>query len=219
MTAQEMLMTRLGGGYVELEAGGLFTISGSGIEWNSGGGIGLRGNGAWLDARGIDDGKSAMTFVSKPLARGTPFSGYDENHTNYHQKRVAVEGFSLIGTTFDEKDHYGIDINMTPAISTRSPRTTVDRVVIHGFNRTIRHRHRAYLVSFTNGLCVGGNIALSMEGGQDQGEQTNFSNWAFGNSNILLYVDTKPETGIPENVELTFNGCSFDYFRRHAIKF
>jgi len=75
------------------------------------------------------------------------------------------------------------------------------------------------VVSFTIGAWIGSNIALSMEGGVDQGEQTNFTNWAFGNSNILLYIDTMPETGVPENVELTFNGCSFDYFRQKAIKF
>ncbi len=215
MAAQEWLKARAPCGYINLAPGRVYTIS-SGLVIDVGAGVGIRGNGAYLDGRGVASGLAALTLASNPPS-GQVISGIDTNTTNYHGKRVEIEGFTLVGLSTGSQTHHGIDINMSPAVATRAPRPTVRNVTIDGFDRQIRHRNFAYLATFMNGICNNGLIALSMEGGTDQGEQTNFYGWTFGNGEIGLYVDTQPETGSAENVDVNFDGCSFDYNKRQIV--
>ena len=188
-----------GGGYIELQPGAKYLINTS-LIIDVGTGVGIRGNGAWLDARNITGTNSAIILASRAPSSQV-ISGVDTNTTNYHGKRIEVEGFTLVGQSTGVQTHHGIDINMSTPSATRSPRPTVRNVTIEGFDRAIRHRNFAYLVTFTSGICNNALKALSMEGGTDQGEQSNFVNWTFGNSDIGLYVDTQPETGTAENVD------------------
>lgn len=215
MMAQEWLKARAPCGYINLAGGQVYSI-GNGLVIDIGAGVGLRGNGAYLDGRGVASGMAALTLASNPPS-GQVISGVDTNITNYHGKRVEIEGFTLVGLSTGSQTHHGIDINMSPASATRAPRPTVRNVTIDGFDRQIRHRNFAYLATFMNGICNNGLKALSMEGGTDQGEQTNFDKWVFGNSNIGLYIDTQPETGVAENVDVNFDGCSFDYNTQQIV--
>lgn len=204
-----------GGGYIELQDGAKYLIN-TPLTIDCGSGVGVRGNGAWLDARNITGTNSAIILASR-APTSQVISGVDTNTTNYHGKRVEVEGFTLVGLATGTQTHHGIDINMSTPVATRSPRPTVRNVTIEGFDRAIRHRNFAYLITFTNGICNNALKALSMEGGIDQGEQSNFVNWTFGNSDIGLYIDTQPETGTAENVDVNFDGCSFDYNTREIV--
>lgn len=214
MMAQEWLKARSPGGYINLSSN-IYSIN-NGLVIDVGSGIGIRGNGSYLDARGVAGGASALTLASNPPDNAA-IAGVDTNTANYHGKRVEVEGFTLVGLATGSQTHHGIDINMSPAAATRAPRPTVRNVTIDGFDRQIRHRNFAYLATFMNGICNNGLKALSLEGGVDQGEQTNFYGWTFGNSNIGLYIDTQPENGTPENVDVNFDGCSFDYNTQQIV--
>jgi len=215
MMAQEWLKSREPGGYINLSPN-VYSIS-NGLVIDVGAGIGIRGNGSYLDGRGVASGASALTLASNPPSYGQVISGVDTNTTNYHGKRVEIEGFTLVGLATGSQTHHGIDINMAPAVATRAPRPIVRNVTIEGFDRQIRHRNFAYLATFVNGISNNGLKALSLEGGVDQGEQTNFIAWTFGNSNIGLHVDTQPETGTAENVDVNFDGCSFDYNTQQIV--
>ena len=175
MMAQDWLKARAPGGYINL-APNIYTIS-NGLVIDVGAGIGIRGNGSYLDGRGVASGASALTLASNPPSYGQVISGVDTNTTNYHGKRVEIEGFTLVGLATGSQTHHGIDINMAPAVATRAPRPIVRNVTIEGFDRQIRHRNFAYLATFMNGICNNGLKSLSMEGGTDQGEQTNFYGW------------------------------------------
>jgi hypothetical protein len=214
MMAQEWLKARSPGGYINLSSN-VYSIN-NGLVIDVGSGIGIRGNGSYLDARGVAGGASALTLASNP-PDSAAIAGVDTNTTNYHGKRVEIEGFTLVGLATGSQTHHGIDINMSPAVATRAPRPTVRNVTINGFDRQIRHRNFAYLATFMNGICNNGLKALSLEGGVDQGEQSNFYGWTFGNGNIGLYIDTQPETGTPENVDVNFDGCSFDYNTQQIV--
>lgn len=203
-----------GGGYINLVPG-VYKINNP-IIIDIGAGVGIRGNTAMLDARLVSGTQVALTLASRAPTT-LPITGVDTNSTNYHGKRAEIEGFTLVGVSTGSQTHHGIDINMSPAVATRAPRPTVRNVTIEGFDRQIRHRNFAYLVTFMNGICNNGLKSLSLEGGNDQGEQSNFSNWTFGNSEIGLYIDTQPETGTPENVDVNFDGCSFDYNTRQIV--
>ena len=204
-----------GGGYINLVGGRTYKIN-TPFILDCGAGVGIRGNGAWLDAKALPGTSAAITLASRAPSQ-LVISGVDTNTTNYHGKRVEVEGFTLVGLATGSQTHHGIDINMSPAVATRAPRPTVRNVTIDGFDRQIRHRNFAYLVTFSNGLCNNGLKSLSLEGGTDQGEQTNFIVWTFANSNIGLYVDTQPESGTAENVDVNFDGCSFDYNAQQIV--
>lgn len=204
-----------GGGYINLVGGDVYKINTS-LIIDCGAGVGVRGNGAWLDARALPGAGAAITLASR-APTSLPIPGVDTNSTNYHGKRVEVEGFTLAGVSTGSQTHHGIDINMSPAVATRAPRPTVRNVTIEGFDRQIRHRNFAYLVTFMNGICNNGLKSLSLEGGIDQGEQSNFSNWTFCNSNIGLYIDTQPESGTAENVDVNFDNCSFDYNTQQIV--
>lgn len=203
-----------GGGYINFVPG-IYKLNNP-IIIDIGASVGIRGNGAMLDARLVSGTQAAITLASRAPTT-LPIAGVDTNTTNYHGKRVEVEGFTLVGVSTGSQTHHGIDINMSPAVATRAPRPTVRNVTINGFDRQIRHRNFAYLVVFMNGLCNDGLKSLSLEGGTDQGEQSNFTNWAFANSNIGLLIDTQPETGTPENVDVNFDGCSFDYNTQQIV--
>ncbi len=207
-------LRNLGGGVIELTSG-VYSIN-TPLIIDIGAGVGIRGNSAILDARAITGTQAAITLASR-APTSLPIAGVDTNSTNYHGKRAEVEGFSLIGVSTGSQTHHGIDINMSSAVATRAPRPTVRNVTIEGFDKQIRHRNFAYLVTFMNGICNNGLKSLSLEGGTDQGEQSNFYGWTFGNSEIGLYIDTKPETGSAENVDVNFDGCSFDYNTRQIV--
>lgn len=215
---QEILM-RNEGGFIELDNGGKYTIDDQygDLELNIGGGIGLIGKGSWLDARNVSAGKSAITLVSRPLKHGAPFPGCDENVTNYHQQRAYVDGFSLIGKRGGDQEHHGIDINMSTAISSRSPRPTLRNFCIQGFDRAVRHRNFAYMVTLQNFAIFNAKKAFSYEGGLDQGEQTNLILGALFNSDVALYFDTQTETGTPENIDLNLSKCSIDYNKQPIV--
>lgn len=204
-----------GGGYINLIGGYTYKIN-TPLIIDCGAGVGIRGNGAWLDARALPGNVAAITLASRAPS-STVIPNVDTNTTNYHGKRVEIEGFTLVGISTGAQTHHGIDVNMSPASSTRAPRPTVRNVTIEGFDRQIRHRNFAYLVTFINGVCNNGLKSLSLEGGADQGEQSNFSNWTFGNSDIGLYINTQPESGTVENVDANFDGCSFDYNTQQIV--
>lgn len=212
---QEILL-RNGGGVIEFDHGGKYTIDQDGIEINYGAGVGIRGNASWLDARTVKPGKAALTMTSHGLKCDLPIEGSDTNVTNYHQKRVAIEGFSLVGDRV-KRETDGIDLNVTQSSATRSQRAVIRHVNVQGFNRGIRHRNYAYLAAFMHGGCFNCNVAFSYEGGDDQGENTNLFDWHLFNSGIGLLVDTQPETGVSENIDLTFGACSLDYNKQQIV--
>lgn len=207
------------GGDIQLLPGAIFRLD-TPLVLDVGAGVSLLGNGAYLDARNITGAQSAITLASNPPA-SIKISGVDDNVNNLLQSRAIVERFALILQTGGSQTHHGIDINMLPAVSTRSPRCTVRNVDIWGGDRQIRHRNRAYLCTFHKVGCVKGRKSLSLEGGEDQGEQTLFVGCLFGNQNeAAIYIDTQPETGTTENVDVIFgDGCSFDYTNSQIIKF
>lgn len=175
----------MGGGYINLICA-KYKLN-STLILDCGSGVGIRGNGAIIDATGISTAIPAITLSSRhPNINLIPNA--DSDSVNYHGKRVEIEGFSLVGVNNGTQVSHGIDINMSSSVSTRSPRPTVRNVTIEGFDRQIRHRNFAYLVTFMNGICNNGKKALSIEGGNDQGEQTNFICWTFGNSDTGLYI-------------------------------
>lgn len=207
------------GGDIQLLPGAIFRLD-TPLVLDVGAGVSLRGNGAYLDARNISGTNSAITLASNAPA-SIKISGVDDNTNNYLQERAIVERFALILSTGGSQTHHGIDVNMSPAVGTRSPRATVRNISIWGGDRQIRHRNRAYLCRFHSIGCAKGRKALSFEGGDDQGEQTIFTGCAFANSTEAnIYIDTQPETGTTENVDVTFGeGCSFDYTNSQIIKF
>ena len=60
-------------------------------------------------------------------------------------------------------------------------------------------------------------IGLSIEGGADQGENTQMFGSSVFNSDIGIRVDTQPETGTAENAEWSIMSCSFDYNAQQIV--
>ena len=175
-----------------------------------GAGISFDGGESVFDCTNITNVSSAViTLASRAPATNTGIAKFDSTTRNFHQKRSVIERFAIIGP-----DRTGCLVNcfdVDSQLSSRSPRSTVRNVVSDGFNIGIRHRNRAYLVEFENGGSASANIGLSYEGGNDQGENTTFNSWTFGGNGVFLQVDTLPETGVSENVELQFHNCSIDH--------
>lgn len=200
-----------GGGIIELDSGKVYTLDSVGLIIDIGAGVGIRGNGAYIDARNIAGGTSAITLTSRQRNLGPVIPGIDTDTRNYYGKRVAIEGFVLVGASGPASAD-GFDLNVTPIDVSRAPRATVRNVVTQGFNRAIRHRNKAYLIEFEDGGVVDAEIGLSYEGGDDQGENTVFRSFAIGNCNdVGILIDTFPERSVVDNVNLRFEGCSIDY--------
>lgn len=208
-----------GGGMIELFGGAVYTLDTIGLVIDVGAGVGIRGNGAYLDCRNVAGGTSALTLTSRQKNSGVVFPGVDTDSRNFFGKRAYVEGFMLMGASGVSAAD-GIDVDMTPIDGGRAPRAVVRNVVTQGFYRGIRHRNKAYLCSFENGGVSDAEIGLSYEGGADQGENTVFRNFSFGNCNDVGILIDCPVTVDPDsNVNLRFEGCSIDYnlqFIRHV---
>jgi hypothetical protein len=192
-----------GGGNIVLKSGAVYVLA-SGVTLDVGTGVGLIGNGAIIDARTCTG--SAITLASRARTAGFQLGGvYDSNTRNYHQKRTKVGGFSLIGPGSGSAID-AIDFNMNPAVSTRSPRPTVDLINIEGFRYAIRHRNFAYLGSFSNMTIDSCARGVLFEGGTDQGEQTAFTNITISGCDIAIEVAAGTD-----NVDAVFNGGAIDY--------
>ncbi len=208
-----------GGGIIELDSGAVYTLDATGLIIDIGAGVGIRGNGAYIDARSVTGGTSALTLTSRQREAGVVLPGVDTDTRNFYGKRASVEGFMLMGSSgIGAAD--GIDVNMNPIDGGRAPRATVRNVVTQGFYRAIRHRNKAYLCEFENGGVVDAEIGLSYEGGSDQGENTVFRSFAIGNCNdVGILIDCRLADDPQSNVNLRFEGCSIDYnnqFVRYA---
>ena len=215
----------LGGGVIELYGGAVYTLDTVGLIIDTGAGVGIRGNGSYLDCRNVADGTSALTLTSRRpttvvnSSTGLIFSNVDNDSRNYFGKRTSVEGFMMMGPSGASVCD-GIDVDMTPIVGGRAPRGVVRNVVTQGFNRAIRHRNKAYLCEFENGGCVGAQWGLSYELGVDQGENTVFKSWTLGNSvQGGVLIDTQPNIDGLSNVNLRFEGCSIDYNTIYQVKF
>lgn len=198
------------GGTIELYNSALYRLD-TPLILDVGAGVALKGNQAWLDARNISGTNVAILLTSR--APTTPkIAGIDTSTENYLQKAAYVEGIRLIGNQGGSQTHHGIEINMVTQIGGRAPRPTIRNISVIGFDRQIRHRNEAYLVTIRDSAFSNCRKCLSYEGGVDQGENTLIDHCAFFEAtDALLYFDTQPETGTTENVELTFESCSFDY--------
>lgn len=212
-------LREIGGGIIELYGGQVYTLDSEGIIIDVGAGVGIRGNGAYIDARSVASGTSAITLTSRQRDAGQVFPGIDTDSRNFYGKRVAIEGFMLMGASGVSASD-GIDINVSPIDGGRAPRAIVRQVVTQGFYRAIRHRNKAYLCEFENGGVVDAEIGLSYEGGSDQGENTVFKSFTIGNCNdVGILIDCRLADDPQSNVNLRFEGCSIDYnnqFVRYA---
>ena len=198
-----------GGGYIILQGGAVYTLNAA-VTLDCGTGVGLRGNGAIIDARNMTSG-TAITLTSTPATNGFPIPGYDTNTTNWLQNRIDVGGFVLIGSTTYANLVNGIDVNMPITVSTRAPRPTVRNIAINGFNKGICTRNYGYLASFSHGNVINSNYALYLNGGNNPSENTVFRDFVFSNSNYGMYIDTAAENSTAAKFDLTFETCSFDY--------
>ena len=200
-----------GGGVIELAGGQVYTLDTVGLLLDIGAGVGIRGNGAYIDARTVSSGSAAITLTSRQREAGVVLPGVDTDARNYFGKRVSCEGFVLIGASGVSASD-GFDTDVTPIDGSRAPRAVVKNVVTQGFYRAIRHRNKAYLCEFENGGVVDAEIGLSYEGGNDQGENTVFKSFSIGNCNdVGILIDCKQSVDPQSNVNLRFEGCSIDY--------
>jgi len=200
-----------GGGYIELVGGLVYTLDTTGLFLDIGAGVGIKGNGAYIDARTVNSGSAAITLTSRQREAGVVIPGIDTDARNYFGKRVSCEGFALIGASGVAASD-GFDIDVTPIDGSRAPRAIIKNVVTQGFYRAIRHRNKAYLCEFENGGVVDAEIGLSYEGGNDQGENTVFKSFSIGNCNdVAILIDCKQSVDPQSNVNLRFEGCSIDY--------
>jgi len=205
-----------GGGVIELGGGLVYTLDTTGLIIDIGAGVGIRGNGAYIDCRTVTGGSSAMLLTSRQRDAGPVLPNIDTDSRNYYGKRVSIEGFMLLGGAGVSAAD-GIDINVDPLDGGRAPRAVVRNVVTQGFYRAIRHRNKAYLCEFENGGVVDAEIGLSYEGGNDQGENTVFKSFSIGNCNdVGVLIDCKLSEDPQSNVNLRFEGCSLDYSPQFA---
>lgn len=208
-----------GGGIIELDSGAVYTFDATGLILDTGAGVGIRGNGAYLDCRSVAGGTSAITLTSRQRNAGVVLPGIDTDTRNFFGKRVAVEGFMMMGASGVTASD-GFDINMSPLDGGRAARSVVRNVTMQGFYRAIRHRNKAYLCEFESGGAADAEIGLSYEGGADQGENTVFRSFSIGNCNDTgILIDCRIADDPQSNVNLRFEGCSIDYnlqFLRYA---
>lgn len=213
----DYLRDECNGGVVELIGTGLYDIR-QHLTIDTGSGVSLHGNGATLDVTslGLEAG-AALTCASRRPAKVRK-SGFDANNGNYHQWRAEVSGVALIGLRAAQVTDAstilgdGILIDQNPAVSTRSPRTILRGVATEGFRHGYVHRNFAYLtVAF--GLSIGDAIrGMVFEGGNDQGENSQFYGVAVFNCNEGLVFDSGTD-----NFNATFAGLSCDYNGQQLI--
>lgn len=201
-----------GGGYIVLQAGGIYTLD-SPVTLDCGTGVGLQGNGAWIDARGLSGSNiTAITLGSTPPAGGPPIVGHDDDAHNYFQKRVRVEEFGLIGAGGSNNNTInGIDVNMATAFSTRAPRPTIANVVVQNFHNGLTFRNQGYLAGAADSIFTDCDNAIVFNGGVNPSENTSLRNVVAANSTIGVLIQTATETGSAQQFDVLFDTCSLDY--------
>lgn len=202
-----------GGGYIVLQAGGIYTLSANvSLTLDIGTGVGLQGNGATIYAPNHTN-TTALILDSRPATSGFPIAGYDTGTANYFQKRVRCEGFALIGPAdgIGTGTSNGIDVNKVAASSNRSPRANIVNVAVYGFHKNLCLRNQGYLVNVLQSIFTNGDYGVYFNGGANPSENTTFRDCTFGNNTIGAVWDTAAETGTAGIFDMLFDGCSFDY--------
>lgn len=199
-----------GGGFIILQANAVYTL-GASVTIDIGAGVGIHGNGAWIVTSIATANTSAIVLSSTPPTNPAVAS-HDGSTTNYHQQRVSIEGFSMVGPGKGTSTLAALDINLLTSISTtRSPRASIRNVNIDGFYQGIRHRNNAYLIHLNEVNIFNCDRGLSLEGGINQGECTTFISSVIANCTNGIYIDTKPETGSDTKFDVSMFGVSLDY--------
>lgn len=194
-----------GGGFIELTSGASYVMD-AGFIIDTGAGVGIKGNGAVFDFRGLSSGVAINCNARRRNPDNFPIAGYDGAAGNYHQTRGVLEEFSMIGPG-KTSTVVAIDIDQsTGTDGVRSPRSNLSKLAIEGFGVGIKHRNEAYAIFGCRVSVFRCGIALSIESGVDSGENSVWDHCMFFNSDLGIDFNTGSD-----DVAMTFRNCSIDY--------